>query len=466
MNIQAVAPVAQAYAVGTAATPANRPPATSQPRTTPSAYGRDSYVASGYVANTYEQNIVYGQGKNIGIRIIDKALGLKSGYIEAAFIDKTPQNPVDIENIDFNLHVQAGEVGVSDVDATLTVETILRRNELRTGKKSPVSDLRVAFDPDNQVRVEGKFKALGFKIPFSVSGQINVDTAGQLHYDLGKAKVAGIGVNGVMNTFGLTLEKVLKLNNPLDGYYAHGNTLVVDLGRTVSSMDNALGLHASVRGVRTKVGQLQLLVGDRPNDAQRALTERKTQEPAYIKAEGGHAYIDGFFVKDGQLAIYDRTPDSPLNINYQGPERAIVLHKGHVGVTEQRFTQLLQEELGNSDALTNLNVDLGARHGKVSGKLFGAIPLSLNMTLGATDDGRLMFTPSRTKAFGFIPVPGGLVRGQLQKVINGGEAYGKGIALGNMNGIDLGHVTQVSHQPGYLVISSGQNTYNTNNSQN
>lgn len=463
MNIQAVAPVAQAYAVGTAAT-ANRPPATSQPRT-PSAYGRDSYVASGYVANTYEQNIVYGQGKNIGIRIIDKALGLKSGYIEAAFIDKTPQNAMDIEEIDFNLHVHAGEVSVSDVDATLTVETLLRRSALRNGKPSPISDLRVAFDPNNQVRVEGKFKALGFKLPFSVSGQINVDTAGQIHYDLGKAKVAGLGVNGIMNTFGLTLEKVLKLNNPLDGYYAHGNTLVVDLGRTVSTMDNALGLHASIRGVRTHVGKLQLLVGDRPADAQRALTERNTKEPAYVKAEGGHAYIDGFFVKDGQLAIYDRTPDSPLNINNKGPEpeRAIVLHKGHVGVTEQRFTQLLQEELGNSDALTNLNVDLGASHGKVSGKLFGAIPISLNMTLGATNDGRLMFTPSKTKAFGFIPVPGGLVRGQLQKVINGGEAYGKGIALGNMNGINLGHVTQVSHQPGYLVISSGQNNPNSPN---
>lgn len=460
MTIQAVAPVAQAYAVGTVATSAVRPASPSAPPR--SAYGQDTYVASGYVANTYEQNIIYGQGKNIGLRIIDKALGLKSSYIEAAFIDKTPQTAMDIEAVDFNLHVRAGEVAVSDVDATLTVETILRRRELRTGKKAPISDLRVAFDPDNQVRVEGKFKALGFKIPFSVSGQINVDTAGQIRYDLGKAKVAGVGVNGLMNTFGLTVDKLLKLNNPLDGYYTHGNTLVVDIGRTVSQMDNALGLHASIRGVRTQVGQLQLLVGDRPQDAQRVLAEKQIQEPAYVKAEGGHAYIDGFFVKEGRLAIYDRTPESPLNINAKGPEpeRAIVLHQGHVGVTEQRFTQLLQEELGDSDTLTNLNVRLGDTQGKVSGKLFGFVPLSVNMTLGATEDGRLMFTPSRTKAFGFIPVPGGLVRGQLQKAINGGETYGKGIALGQMNGIDLGHVNQVSHQPGYLVISSGRPSQN------
>lgn len=458
MSIQAIAPTTQAYALG-AVPQASRAALAHTPATRPAAYSQDQFVPSGYVADTYGQNIVYGQGKNIGLRLIDKSLGLKSSYIEAAFIDKTPHNPLDIEAVDFNLHVRSGEVSISDVDATLTVETILRRKQLasgNSGKPSPIKDLRVVFDPNNQVRVEGKFKALGMHIPFNISGNVAVNTTGQIHYDLGKAKVAGIGVNGIMKTFGLSLDKLLKLNNPMDGYYTQGNTLVVDLGRTVSQLEGAPGLHAQIRGVRTHLGSLQLLIGDTAADAQRAIQEKQIQEPAYIKGAQGHAYIDGFFIKDGELSIYDRTPGSPLNINYQGEERAIVLNKGYVGITEQRFTELLTEEIGDSDALTNLNADLKNGHGVVSGKLFNAIPLSVRMTLGATDDGRLMFTPARTKVFGFVPIPGGLVRNQLQKVINNSEPYGKSIALGQMSGIDLGHVSHVSHQPGYLVITSGQ----------
>jgi hypothetical protein len=75
--------------------------------------------------------------------------------------------------------------------------------------------------------------------------------------------------------------------------------------------------------------------------------------------------------------------------------------------------------------------------------------------MGATDDGRLQLTPSRTKVLGFIPVPGGLVRNQLNKALKG-EVVGKGIALGNLGGIDLGHLQNVKHQNDYIVLTSGQ----------
>ena len=436
-------------AYANAAVPGGRAP-------TRTPYARDSYVPSGYVSQTDNDNVLYGQGKNVNIRIIQKALGLNSSYIEAAFIDKTPQDALNIEEVDFDLQAQAGEVSVSDVDATLTVEQILNNRAARTGKKLPLSDLRISFAPDNGVDVEGKYKVLGIKLPFAVNGKLDVTTSGAVKYTLGKASVAGISVNGLMKTFGLDLEKLLKMNNPAEGLVTRGNSLYVEVGTLVSQQEGAPGLNARIRGIRTHVGQLQLLVGNRPEDAQRVIDQKQVKEPAYIHGEGGHAYVDGFFVKDAQVSLYDRTPNTPLYINVKGLERSIQIRSGHVAANETRVQSLIDEELAGTNTFTGLSVDLQENYGKVSGKLFDAIPVSSRLTIGATEDGRLQLSPSRTKVLGFIPVPGGLVRNQLSKALKGSEVVGKGIALGNLGGIDLGHLQDVKHQNDYIVLTSGQ----------
>lgn len=424
----------------------------------PSAYAADSYVPSGYVSDAQNKNVVYGETKNMGIRILDKTLNIRIPYAETALVDKTPYNPMDIEEIDFDLRVKSAQVGVSDVDVTLTIEQILREGAAAKGKQSPVKDLRVVFDPNNQVRVEGKVKALGMNLPFQVSGNVNVDTAGQIRYDLGKAKVAGIGVNGIMNTFGLSLDKLLKLRNPADGYYTEGNSVYVNLGRTIGQMDGAPQIEGTLRGVRTTPsGQLQVLMGDTQADAQRALDRSAEVGPAYVKGAGGHAYIDGFFLKEGQVSIYDRTPSTPLNLNaVGGMERNIKLDGGMVAVTEPRFKELIAEEIGDTDALQGLKTDLEPGFAKVSGSLFGFVPVSMHMTFAPTSDGRLYFEADKAKAFGFVPVPKGFVGNQLQKLIKTGEPYGEnGVAI-KMGGMDLGNIKQVVHQDGYIVLESGK----------
>lgn len=439
--------------------PAYQPytPAYTAPATAP-AYSQDSFVPTGYVPNDQNLNVVYGEAKNMGLRFLDKTFNLKASYIETALIDKTIEDPMDIENIDFNMKVKSAQVGINDVDASITAQHILDKKAAQKGKSAAVSDLRVVFDPNNQIRVEGKAKVLGLNLPFQAKGQVNVDTAGQIRYDFGNAKVAGMPVNGLMKTFGLSLDKLLKLHDPKDGYYTEGNSLYFNLGQFVTTTEDAPGLDATVRGIRTTPsGDLQVLVGDTPEDAQRAIARSNEAGPAYVNADGGHAYIDGFFLKNGKLSIYDRTPDSPLNLNATGGmERNIQLHSGQVGVTEARFGELIQDEIGDSDTLRGVETKLKGNYAQVSGKLWGAIPLSINMTFSATGDGRLMFTPSGAKALGFVPLPQGLVSSKLQGLVKGGEPIGKGVALGKLDGIDLGYVSRVVHQDGYIVVDTGK----------
>ncbi len=393
------------------------------------------------------------QGKNVGLRLVGKTLGIKADYIEATFTDKTPANPIDIENADFNLQVHAGAVHISDVDATLTVEKLLNRSAANRGKSSPVKDLRIAFDANNQLRVEGKVKALGMALPFSVKGQVSAGQSGEIRYDLGQARVAGVPLKGLMAVTGLNLDKLLKLRDPSQGYYTTGNSLVVDLSRTISQLEDAPGMQASVRGLRTHLGQLELLVGDTPEDAARAEREKASREPAYVKATAGHAYVDGFFVRNGKLNIYDQTPGSPLNLNYVGPERNIQIKSGMIGITDARFEELIKDEIGESKDFTRINTSLTTRGAHLQGRLYDKIGVSMDLKFDRTSTGKLMFTPESPKALGFIPLPEGFVAGKIQKMVKTGSPIGNGVALDSMSGMDLGNIQQVQHQNGYMVIS-------------
>ncbi len=399
-------------------------------------------------------NTIQAQGKNVGLRIIGKTLGLKAEYMEASFHDKTPNTPIDIEELDFDLHIKAGVASVSDVDATLTVERLLNRKTEGSNKKPLVKDLRVTFNPNNEVRVEGKVRALGMNLPIDIKGTVSATSAGEIRYDLGKAKVAGIGLNGLMSVTGMNLDKLLKLHNPNEGYYSQGNSLFVNLGTTVSNLEDAIGLQANVHGVSTHLGRLQLVVGDTPEDAARALREKQQTEPAYVKATAGHAYIDGFFLKEGKLNIYDLTPSTPLGLNVVGKERSIQVKSGFIGISDARFEELIKDEIGETDDFTDIDTNLKNDGAHLKGKLFGAVPVSMNLKFGRTDEGQLMFTPHSPKAIGFIPLPLGLVREKVQKLVKTGTPYGDGVAIKGMSGIDLGYISQLVHQNGYIVMEA------------
>src|SRR5688572_5608593 len=127
----------------TAARPVSTPQQAYQPYAVASSYGtsavsapayqQDSFVPTGYATG---ENVVYGQAKNMGLRFMDKTLNLRTPYMEAALIDKTPHNPMDIEEIDFNLRVKSAQVGVTDVDTTITITNILNESAAKTGKPS------------------------------------------------------------------------------------------------------------------------------------------------------------------------------------------------------------------------------------------------------------------------------------------------------------------------------------------
>jgi hypothetical protein len=381
---------------------------------------------------------------NVSYRVLGD-LNIKVPYAQLDLYDRTPEDAMHLEGLDFNLHLRGGQVKVSDVDVSITVGKLLDQYKL------PVKDLRVAFDPDNQVRVEAKVSKFGLSIPVSATATVGATPSGGVQAALGKIRVMGIPMNGLMKTFGISLEKTLKLNDPSKGFYAVGNTVYISPNQILAQP----GINVNLRQVDTHLGNLSLTFADSPSDWDATRENLSRHNLNALEIRGGHFYYDGYFVKDGVVRMEDKTPGTPLEMEKDG-ETIMNLSQGMVGVTEYKFAEMIRGKLGNDSSLKYPTTTLKAHAAELDGLMWGAIPLKLDLAFGATAGGQLMFTPGNAKAFGFVPLPDGLIRKQVVGMVEGGIPYGKGVALPSLGDTHLGHLRQVSHQRGYLILEAGQ----------
>lgn len=396
-------------------------------------------------------NMTHLQARNLQFNILkDKArqegfqpLKLKIPYMDANLVDATPQTPMDLDNEDFDIHVKASEIRLSDVDASMTVGSLLANNETL-----PVKDFRVVFAPNNKVQVEGKIKKFGITLPVKVDAAVSATPAGDLKVDLEQLKLLGIPLKGVMDTFGISLEKVLKMNDPSTGLVTKGNSAYVDL----TGLTTEPGIRGKVRGVNTHLGHVSLIVGDTIGQAQHA--HRQAAKPSnqnYMELQGGHIYYNGYFVKDGDLRLDDKTPNSNLIFGNEG-EMLINIRKGKIGLHVGQFNSILAGEIGEGGSFSGLQSKLLEDRAEIKGKMWGFVPIKLDMFFNKTDDGRLYFAPKNAKAFGFIPLPDSFLQKKIQDMIKSGVPYKDGVALNGVGDITLGGLQQVWHQNDYIIM--------------
>lgn len=428
----------------TPAAPAAAPPSTSSRF---SALGLDEYQSTPAPALpvTPGENRTQIDVHNISYRLLNNNLNIKIPYAQVELYDRTPNDAMHLEGLDFNMHLKAGQVKVNDVDVSITIGSMLDQAKLPV----KIKDVRVVFDPDNKVRVEAKVTKFGITVPVRAVATVGATPNGEVQASLGKVTVAGMGVNGLMKTFGISLEKTLKLNDPSKGYWAVGNTVTIAPNRVLEQP----GINVNVQSIKTYLGDLVVTMGDTPQIAAEATTIANQRNLNSIVVQGGHFYYDGYFVKDGKVRLEDKTPSTPLQMEKDG-ETIMNLRKGFVAVSEPRFQGMIEGKLGDG-SLKSPQTSLESSTSTLKGKMWGAIPLKLDLRFGKTDKGQLMFTPENAKVLGFIPLPDSLIRGQVQKMVDGGIPYQNGVALPSLGDTELGTLKQVVHQKDYLILEAG-----------
>ncbi len=406
----------------------------------------ESGLAADYYQDTF-QNQTSIEANNVTYRLMEGHLKVKIPYAQVQLTDRTPEDAMHLEGLDFNMNMQAGQVSVSDVDVSITLGRLLDQ------QKAPVKNLRVTFDPDNQINVSGKLSKFGLAVPFKVQGHISATAQGEVKYALGRVSVMGIPVNGLMKTFGLSIEKTLKLNDPAKGYHAVGNTVYINPNQILAQP----GIQANLSQVTTHLGNLVATFGNTPEQAQSVQTHlQRNARLNGIEIRGGHYYYDGYFIKDGVVRMEDKTPNTPLEMEKTG-ETILNLQKGFVGVSDPKFSGIIQAKLGDDSSLKNATTRLKSDAAELKGNMWGMIPIQLDLAFDKTAEGKLMFTAQNAKALGFIPLPDSLIRKQVQGMVDGGIPYGNGVALDSLGDTHIGRLKQVQHQAGYLVLEAGNN---------
>lgn len=412
------------------------------PQTAPSsefmrAFGTDTY--------TRDAGQTHIEAHNVSYKVFNH-LDIKVPYASLSLTDRTPENPLHLEGLDFNLHLNAAQVQVTDKDVNATITALLAQQ----GKKLPVKSAQVSFNDNNQIRIAAKVKALGMGLPVEATGQIQATASGQVRFDLQKVKFLGLPMTGLMNTLGLNLDKVLKLRDPEKGYYTQGNSVFVNPNKIMEKPGLSLGLQR----ITTHQGTLTVTAGNSLSDVAYVDNVVNTPRANAISIAGGHFYYDGYFVKDGVVRMEDKTAATPLQLEKDG-ETFLHLEEGFVGITAPKFAEILKGKLGNGGSLKNVATTLESNAARVYGDMFNTIPISLDLEFSNTADGALMFTPKNAKAMAAIPLPDKLIKDQVRKMVDGGVPYGDGVSLPDLGDIKLGKLRQVKHQEGYLILQAG-----------
>lgn len=390
------------------------------------------------------ENIANLEARNVAYHV-SNGLNLNMTYMQADMIDLTPQDPLNVGTAEsYKLKINQGEVKLSDVDISVAM------NQAFAGDPdSPIKKMRVVFMPQNRMMVEGTLQKAFLKIPFQIQGKIDGAGDNFLNLVADKIKVWNISVKSAMDLLGLNLGTFIKLSDPSGKFFVSGNNIFF----SPTKFCDAPTIIGNVNGAKTGAGTLAIVFGQSRNAGPRSATLPTPPPPRspnnYLNLKGGNIEFEGTLLKDGDVSLLDKTPDTPLDF-LNAKERVELVHKGEVTIQEKTLKEMV---LGGGTGLNSPNMTVQPGKSVISGK-FWIFPLKFSLVFGKTPDGQLTVTPKEGKLLGFIPLPSSLLRNQIQKTMPGSQTYGDSVILDlmQMNNIGLGPLKEVTNAPNGLVL--------------
>lgn len=212
--------------------------------------------------------------------------------------------PRGSDSVDFGkpegmvLEIDTGEIAIDPVSLT----NLLNRHVF-VGEKAPIGDLEVSLAGERLVQ-HGKLKR-GLRLPFTMEASVSVTKDGRMRLHLEKMQTAGVGVTGLMNALGLSLEEVVQAKS-LQGVEVEGDDVLLDPQRMLPPP----AIRGKVRAVRVEPKALVQTFGGKPPPS----IVRQPMPP------GGYMYFLGSELNFGKLTmhgadmlIWDADPGDPFH---------------------------------------------------------------------------------------------------------------------------------------------------------
>jgi hypothetical protein len=144
------------------------------------------------------------QMRQVNLRIME-GVTLQIRRLRGRLVRKAPEGPVVFDDPrSFTLEIDGGEIAISTPDLAR-----LMNNYVFAYPDSPLKKMSFSI-VGNELRQEGMVHK-GVDIPFTVQGSVSLTPEGWIRVRPSKIEAVGIPVKGLLEFFGLELEKLLKL---------------------------------------------------------------------------------------------------------------------------------------------------------------------------------------------------------------------------------------------------------------
>jgi hypothetical protein len=148
---------------------------------------------------------------------LDDDIVLELRYLKGEFIPQEKKPPIFEDPATYHLRIRSATIAID----TLSLSKLLNRHVLGY-KGAPIRDLHIRVEKDEIVQ-RGKMGA----VTFTIRSKPSVNEDGRIRLHPTDVKVLGLSVEGLMKTFGVTLEKSLHLKEDR-GLSIDKNDLLLD----------------------------------------------------------------------------------------------------------------------------------------------------------------------------------------------------------------------------------------------
>jgi hypothetical protein len=249
---------------------------------------------------------------------VDDRVILQIEYLRGALLPTREEPPWFDDPKSFELAIDTGVVTIS----TASLSALLNDYTFNYDG-SPLENLTVTVDK-GQLKQTGTLHK-GVPLPFTIRAELSTTPDGRLRLHPTSVKVAGIGVKGLMKTFGIELENLVKVKQGRGVEIADNDFLLAPAGLLPPPR-----IEGRVTAVRIDGKSIEQTFGGstRPGRS-RDLHPSDPSAPNYMYYRGKVLRFGKLTMMDADLQIVDADPDDPFDFDLAHLNEQLVAGESH-----------------------------------------------------------------------------------------------------------------------------------------
>jgi hypothetical protein len=252
-------------------------------------------------ASHADRGPVEGEMKGVLYHVDDRVV-LEIRYLRGALLPTKDAPPWFDDPQSFTLAIDTGEVSISP--ASLSA---LLNDYVFNYKGTPLKDLKVTID-GGELKQTGTMHKL-IDLPFTIRATLSATPDGRIRLHPTSVKVVGIGVKGLMRTFGIELENLVKVQQGRGVEIADNDFLLDPAGLLPPPR-----IEGRVTAVRLEGGKVQQTFGASTRAGRRQpLHPTDPSARNYMYYRGRILRFGKLTMVDADLQIVDADPSDPFD---------------------------------------------------------------------------------------------------------------------------------------------------------